>query len=51
MEICKYVQPKYKEVEEGHFCACHLYNTEEENANCVTEMEEIKVASEENKGK
>ncbi len=51
MEICKYVQPKYKEVEEGHFCACHLYNTEEENTNCVTEMENIKVASEENKGK
>ena len=29
-EICKTVVPTYKEVEEGHFCACHLYNTEEE---------------------
>lgn len=31
MEICKKARPIYKEVEEGHFCACHLYNTEEEN--------------------
>ena len=29
-EICKSIVPMYKEVEEGHFCACHLYNTEEE---------------------
>ncbi|MBQ9728064.1 MAG: dipeptide ABC transporter ATP-binding protein [Clostridia bacterium] len=32
MEICKNVAPMYKEVEEGHFCACHLYATEEELA-------------------
>ena len=32
MEICKNVPPAYKEVEKGHFCACHLYNTAEENA-------------------
>ncbi len=32
MEICKTVAPKYKEVEEGHFCACHLYANEEERA-------------------
>jgi oligopeptide/dipeptide ABC transporter ATP-binding protein len=30
MEICKKVRPMYKEVEEGHFCACHLYETEAE---------------------
>ncbi len=30
MEICKKIPPMYKEVEEGHFCACHLYATEEE---------------------
>lgn len=30
MEICKSVKPIYKEVEKGHFCACHLYATEEE---------------------
>ncbi len=32
MEICKCVPPQYREVEEGHFCACHLYDTEEELA-------------------
>lgn len=26
MEICKSVPPQYREVEEGHFCACHLYD-------------------------
>ena len=32
MEICKSVPPKYREVEAGHFCACHLYDTAEELA-------------------
>ena len=26
MEICKHVAPEYKEHEDGHFCACHLYD-------------------------
>ncbi len=26
MEICEKVAPEYREVEPGHFCACHLYN-------------------------
>ena len=30
MEICKHVPPTYREVEEGHYCACHLYATQEE---------------------
>ena len=30
MEICGKIAPDYKEVEEGHFCACHLYNTAED---------------------
>ena len=29
MEICKHIAPDWKEVEPGHFCACHLYNTPE----------------------
>ncbi len=50
MEICKSVPPKYKEVEEGHFCACHLYDTAEDiaeyNAATVAEnaAEEIATA-------
>ena len=26
MEICKTVSPEMREVEPGHFCACHLYD-------------------------
>ena len=26
MDICKEQAPEWKEVEEGHFCACHLYD-------------------------
>ncbi|MCI8619248.1 MAG: ABC transporter ATP-binding protein [Oscillospiraceae bacterium] len=32
MEMCKYVQPDFAEIEPDHFCACHLYNTPERNA-------------------
>ena len=32
MDICKNIVPEYREVEEGHFCACHLYATAEEIA-------------------
>ena len=28
MEICKNKAPEMREVEPGHFCACHLYNKE-----------------------
>ena len=41
MGICEKVCPKYKEVEPGHFCACHLYNTPEENAEAEAEMKKI----------
>ncbi len=26
MEICKHIAPEYKEIEEGHIVACHLYD-------------------------
>ncbi|MDE6667894.1 MAG: dipeptide ABC transporter ATP-binding protein [Clostridia bacterium] len=42
MDICEYVRPAYKEVENGHFCACHLYNTPEENEQCKVELEKLK---------
>ena len=32
MEVCKYAAPHWKEVEPGHFCACHLYNDAQEQA-------------------
>ncbi|MGN0804453.1 MAG: ABC transporter ATP-binding protein [Candidatus Coproplasma sp.] len=30
MDVCSKIAPEYKEVEEGHFCACHLYNSPED---------------------
>ena len=42
MEICKYAEPTFKEVEKGHFVACHLYNTEEENRIAERLCEEAK---------
>ncbi len=32
MELCKHAAPDWAEVEPGHFCACHLYNSAERNA-------------------
>ncbi len=47
-EICKYACPNYKEVEPGHFCACHLYNSPEENAAAEAETAEAKRVEAEN---
>lgn len=41
MEVCKYVAPEFKEVESEHFCACHLFNTDEENKNVKKLMEKL----------
>ena len=38
MEICKHISPDWAEVEPGHFCACHLYNSAERNAELEAEM-------------
>ena len=37
MEICGRIAPEYKEVEEGHFCACHLYNSAEDTERLLAE--------------
>ena len=41
MKVCQYVTPAFKEVEEGHYCACHLYNSEEEMAEYEVSAERI----------
>ncbi|MBO5077867.1 MAG: ABC transporter ATP-binding protein [Clostridia bacterium] len=46
--ICKYAVPAYKEIEPGHFCACHLYNTQEENDMYEQEIKETIKNEEEN---
>ena len=32
MEVCKHFAPELKEIEPEHFCACHLYNSPERQA-------------------
>ncbi len=41
MDICTMVRPEYREVETGHFCACHLYNTPEQNEQCKVELRKL----------
>ena len=40
--MCKCIAPQYREVEDGHFVACHLYNTPEMNKAFEKEMNEAK---------
>ena len=47
MDICKYADPNFKLVEDEHFVACHLYNTEEENKIAQHLTEEAKKAEKE----
>ena len=42
MEVCKYANPEWLEVEPGHFCACHLYDTPEAKARAEETMDQIK---------
>lgn len=49
MGICEKIAPIYKEVEKDHFCACHLYNTEEETAMLIAKYEEELREAEEEK--
>ncbi len=44
MELCKHVAPDWAEVEPGHFCACHLYNSAERNAELEKGMTADKAA-------
>ena len=46
MEMCKYTAPSWKEVEPGHFCACHLYNTDAEREEFELRTEEAKAVKE-----
>ncbi len=47
MEICKKFAPEYREVEPGHYCACHLYDTEEMKAEYLRLEAEEAAATEE----
>ena len=41
MKVCEHIPPAYKEVEAGHFCACHLYDTPEELAAFEAEITQV----------
>ncbi len=41
-EVCRYAVPEYCQVEDGHFCACHLYNDAERAARAEAAMAEAK---------
>lgn len=41
MGMCSKVAPEYREIKEGHFVACHLYNTDEMNAKINAEIEKM----------
>lgn len=42
MEVCKHCAPDFREIEPDHFCACHLYNTAERQAEFEAMMKEEK---------
>jgi peptide/nickel transport system ATP-binding protein len=42
MEVCKYANPEWLEVEPGHFCACHLYDSPEAKQRAEETMAQIK---------
>ena len=47
MEVCRYAAPEWLEVEEGHFCACHLYDDAEAKARAEQVMAEAKAKEKE----
>ncbi len=42
MEVCKHAAPKWLEVEEGHWCACHLYDDAQAKAEAEEAMARAK---------
>ncbi len=43
MKVCKHFAPVWREIEPGHFCSCHLYNSAEETAEYEEAMKEMGV--------
>ena len=47
MEICKQIEPDYREVKPGHFTACHLYNNNKDTAGTTAGAEANKSTNKE----
>ncbi len=41
MKVCSMIEPPYKEIEPGHFCACHIYDTPSEISEFEKQMAEM----------
>ena len=41
MEVCKHFVPDFQELEPDHFCACHLYNSPERQAELEKALKDI----------
>ncbi len=42
MEVCKYFRPDFREIEEEHYCACHLYNDAARQAELARQLADMK---------
>ena len=42
MEVCRYAAPEWTEVEPGHFCACHLFNSADAEARARETMARVR---------
>ena len=42
MEVCAYAAPEWREISEGHFCACHLYNDTDASLRAAETMGRVK---------
>ncbi len=42
MEVCEHFAPDFLELSPGHFCACHLFDSEERKAQYAAALEKIK---------
>ena len=50
MAMCELLPPDFTEVEPGHFCACHLYNSAERNAELEQQLAALPPAAEKHAG-
>ena len=47
MDLCRELPPEYREVQPGHYCACHLYNSKEDTERLYAEKAEAQRLEEE----
>ena len=48
MEVCSYATPEWTEVHPGHWCACHLYDSPEQQKRAQETMDKLKAGETKN---